>query len=78
MCYLCHGPDSCQDGGIINYSYTQSFGGQSSGPETIYKAFNGLGGSSHSLSDVQDFIVSKWRSDSRRPPIRAVAVTIHT
>jgi len=61
LCYQCHGPDSYQDGGIINYSYTQSFGGHSSGPETIYEAFN-LGGSSHSLSDIQDFIVSKWPS----------------
>jgi len=62
VCYRCHGPDSYQEGGIINYGYAQHFGGYSSGPETIYEAFNALGGSSHSLSDIRDFIVSRWPS----------------
>ncbi len=59
VCFLCHGPSSVQEGGIINYDYSETYGGYTGGPSTILDAFNLVNTSSvasyHNLKDIYNF-----------------------
>jgi len=70
FCFECHkNLGSVQEGGITNDTYSTNFGGGTSTFTTIYDAFNPTTGatpSSHSLSDIQDYVTghSGFTSDT--------------
>jgi hypothetical protein len=56
FCLNCHKTSGVQTGGITNYNYSTTFGGQATGStsttSTIYDAFNPTAGSTHDLNQV--------------------------
>ncbi len=64
ICFLCHG-GTYQSGGIINYDYSQTYGGYSGGPSSILEAFNQIStyptsASWHNLSDIYNFAAGNF------------------
>ncbi len=64
ICFLCHGPSSLQQGGITNYDYSKTFGGDStSNVSSILEVFNlkksNLSASYHNLKDIYDFALTQ-------------------
>ncbi len=64
FCFFCHKSSGIQSGGIVNYNYSTTFGGQATASGnttlTIYDAFNPVAGSTHSLVSIYTELNNLW------------------